>query len=87
MDSNQFIASLIGSGILGAIISYFFNRKEKTDDKKELVCGEHTKSINDLHVRLTVVENKLDTHDDEIKELKDMLIEIQKDIKTLLQRL
>lgn len=87
MDTTLIITLIISSGLLGSVTTFALTKKEKNDDKKELVCDRHTTSITDLHVRLTVVENKIDTHDTEITDLKAVLKDIQTDIKTLLQRL
>lgn len=80
--SDSDLKVLLGfvGGMLTLILGRMMTKKEKVEDKKELVCERH---IN----RIISIEKENIRQDGQIENIQEMLREVRQDIKTLLGRL
>lgn len=82
---NEITAAIIGAST--ATVLFILGRVFQKKDTKVTECSTHTNRIVELERRVSVVETNIDGHEKEIDEIKLVLIDIQKDIKTILLRL
>lgn len=80
--SDSDLKVLLGfvGGMLTLILGRMMTKKEKVEDKKELVCERHTN-------RIISIEKENIRQDGQIENIQEMLREVRQDIKTLLGRL